>query len=154
MATDNESSVTQESNDAPRPAERATTGTIYIVTEGEYSDYRIVGVFSDKAVADDHCAAYNSTERLYSRGDRSVEEWTIDGMVPPGRGLLRFTVTASLDGWNHVTEASPDDADELSPTSTDGTHWRQAVWARNEDHAEKIVRDNIARAKAEEAGIE
>ena len=41
---------------------------VYVVTEGSYSDYRVLAVFSDKALADDFASHY----------DRQVEEYLMD----------------------------------------------------------------------------
>lgn len=49
--------------------------TAYVITEGEYSDYRILAVFTSKALADKYVARANP------RGDAdgpTVEEWPIN----------------------------------------------------------------------------
>lgn len=49
---------------------------VYVVTEGSYSDYHIVAIFSDKNNADIHAALLNSTESFYD--EARVEEWDVD----------------------------------------------------------------------------
>ena len=49
---------------------------IYVVTQGEYSDYHIVATFLDKKIANDFANKMNSTIKGYSR-DFSVETYDI-----------------------------------------------------------------------------
>lgn len=48
---------------------------VYVVTEGSYSDYHIVAIFSDENNADIYAALLNSTPR---RDGAEVAEWDID----------------------------------------------------------------------------
>lgn len=45
------------------------SATIYVVTDGEYSDYHICGVFSTKVKAEKYCA---------DTREGGVEEWLLD----------------------------------------------------------------------------
>lgn len=51
---------------------------VYIVSEGCYSDYHIVAIFSDKNKADIHAALLNNHEAFYD--EARVEEWDIDNV--------------------------------------------------------------------------
>jgi hypothetical protein len=66
----------------------------YVVTRGSYSDYRICGVFLDKARAEAHADRLNAD----SRGDGAdVEEWPLvgaDGVMDPGV----FEASIGIDG--------------------------------------------------------
>jgi len=50
--------------------------TIYIVTEGEYSDYHIEGTFSTEALAEGYIAAKG--EKAGRSWDPGIEEWILD----------------------------------------------------------------------------
>ena len=131
--------------------------TVYVVTEGDYSDYRICGVFSTRAMADDYVRG--------GYGD-SVEEYEVDPeyvALPPGYHL--FTVSMLRDGtlpapypgaWDngavhlaHYANASKVGEIELCPprrVQAVGGGWvwkdgcmRATVAARDTEHAVKIV---------------
>ena len=51
--------------------------TLYVVTEGEYSDYHIVGIYSTKELAEKVKKYHNG---LYDYPD--IEEWELDKDIP------------------------------------------------------------------------
>jgi len=67
---------------------------VYVVTEGSYSDYHIVAIFSDKNNADIHAALLNSTESFYD--EARVEEWDVDAEAL-NRYLIEFKKSHSED---------------------------------------------------------
>ena len=72
---------------------------IYIVTTGDYSDYRIEGVFSDKE--DAQRLADTITENYYYDGE--VEEWELDALNQQGIKELcfwDFEYHPQNDEWN------------------------------------------------------
>lgn len=65
-----------------------TTPTeVYIVTHGDYSDYGILGVFLDRAIAEEFIAQ--------NRGD--IEVWLVDKLTLPV-GHRKYAVTMAEDG--------------------------------------------------------
>lgn len=76
--------------------------TIYIVTEGEYSDYGIRGVFSTQAKA-----------QAYVDGNGGdIEEWGLDefaGWIKRThfRAKIRLSDGAILQEWNYQATADP-----------------------------------------------
>ena len=51
----------------------------WIVTDGDYSSYRILAVFSSEELAEEFCEKYNSVEPLFRKA--SPEQWLIDKMA-------------------------------------------------------------------------
>lgn len=51
--------------------------TVFVVTIGEYDDYRIVGVFSTKEKAEGYGRRYPDPT-FYGYTRYSIEEWTVD----------------------------------------------------------------------------
>ena len=58
--------------------EQVSGKKVYIVTEGVYSDYHIVAVFSDKKLAENFVAKYKGSKRY---DEVRIEEYNLD--VPP-----------------------------------------------------------------------
>lgn len=67
-----------EKNISSRPDSKQKSKTIYIVTAGDYSDYHIARVFSDKAAAYTYVYLYNETDAFGDYGMARVEEFNID----------------------------------------------------------------------------
>lgn len=156
--------------------------TIYIVTSGEYSDYKIRAVFTDKKMAYD-CA------KLFEKADWRVEEHEDTQVIPL---CYRWHATLDVDGRmttgefdQPVTEQSntmrmrADSQGTLSLhtfgtwgyVDKDGNHigasrkgcgdrytlldTREGLCAygETEEHAKKNVTDAMAKAKAILAGV-
>ena len=79
--------------------------TAFIVTAGEYSDYRIEGVFSSKPKAEAYVAEFRK-ERHYDH-DISIEEWGIDAEA----GKVVRTV------WNSLIEFQTGEIRHNNPTT-------------------------------------
>jgi hypothetical protein len=132
--------------------------TIYVVTEGDYSDFHIVGVFDDKARA----------ETLVSLiEDSSVEEWPLnppfefDARAHAGMTLWRVAcyletwVRPSFVEWN-ASQVNPleNTAGAWTPDPPDQSEYGHIfVWARDKKHALKIAQDKRAEFLADQAGI-
>ena len=50
---------------------------VYVVTEGVYSDYHILGVFSDRRLAENFISKYTGSSRYYGDEIR-IEEYALD----------------------------------------------------------------------------
>ena len=78
--------------------------TIYIVSEGEYSDWDIVGVFSDRATAE--------TMRQRYGLENPLEVYKVDAMVEETRRDPTWRVFMDLDG---NMEKAPQPSEGLEP---------------------------------------
>jgi len=108
---------------------------IYVVTQGEYSDYHIKGVYESKELA----------EEIYGVGC-DIEEWTLNTDINEHRqGLKRFGVFMGKDGndtrilnyWIH--DRSPRDV--IREYNKIGLRATFEMWARDESHAIKIANE-------------
>jgi len=113
---------------------------VYLVTDGEYSDYRVLGAYTEKELA----------ERARELWDAdSIEDFDLDAMPPDGPpGMLPYVVSMDKDGQprsiNPVARVSCESVDRgLSIYQYgDGFSWCCGyVWARDEQHAVKIVNE-------------
>ena len=124
--------------------------TVCILTEGDYSDYHIIGVYSTKELAEKAQFVYD-----YSM----IEEFALDDVpdYPPG-----------MKGWYvNINDAKPDDPYSYQVTPecatipseneykhhTGETGYYVYCWAVDEDHALKIARDKYYQHQAQKAGI-
>lgn len=133
--------------------------TVWVVERGEYSDYRVEGVYSTRENAERIAAAFNGSG---SWRDATVAEWEMDpGIDRLGKNLRSFSITMLRDG----TVESVDERDRAWVNITDDSTfhiWRRTqapayrdkpgvvdalradVWARNEKHAVKIANEKRA----------
>ena len=125
---------------------------IYIVTSGEYSDYRIDGVFSSKENAE----LYIRLEE--PRGD--IEEWELDAYVlAMKRGLSGFLIVMQRDGTTLRAERESLRYTPSHPTAIfygENCGWHEArgamridVLAKSKEHAIKIANDTRRQIVAE-----
>lgn len=123
--------------------------SIYLVSQGCYSDYRVVGLFSDEAVAEKMAA-------LHPEG--SVEEFTLDRYKDFAEaGLKRFLVYSKNGG---SVEVSATYLEDPLPGEDDGVvachgaslnvpiRMTVYVQARDTEHATKIAADKFREFKA------
>jgi hypothetical protein len=113
--------------------------TVFVVTEGEYSDYHIEGIYSTpeiaKGIHGENC---------------DVEEWEIDRWSEEYRqGLYFFDVYMTRDGeTNHRGTSSvfrnppPSGSNVIIPYyKANTTEFCFRMWARDERHAIKIANE-------------
>lgn len=129
--------------------------TVWVVEEGEYSDYRVVGVFSSKEYAQQIADVINGTGGYR---DATVAEWPLDPAVHELRqGFKRFVVDMRKDGTVERCEQQTISGYQLSG---DVHIWRRTqapafrgnpdkpdvlqaeVWAEDETHAVKIANEH------------
>lgn len=118
---------------------------IYIVSTGEYSDWSIVGVFSNKEVADE-------VNKTYGDDGNAIEEYDVDSIDPkPFRGKKPFLVMIDREGNMISAESShgfgPRQADYSESPWVN--HYQCRCWAKDETEAIKITNDVRARYIAE-----
>jgi hypothetical protein len=112
------------------------------VERGEYSDYRVVGVFSTEANARLVADALNGGDRFYAA---TVREWPLDPMVAElNAGRRKFKVWMYRDGSTPAVDLEDVDEEEKSvlvTTTVSGVMLYGLVWATDEKHAVKIVNE-------------
>jgi hypothetical protein len=116
--------------------------TAYLVTTGEYSDYRVEAVFTTREGAERLAAKY-------PKDHASVEERTLDEYPEYPEGLLRYRVQFDMDGNSWARHVDPDAGfnDECNPGGDDKSMatW---CWANSEEHAIKIANERRAKVIA------
>lgn len=127
---------------------------LYAVTSGEYSDYHIVGIFSDKIKAEEFVKIWNESCAKYDRVD--IEEYT-DGILCTTNGPMWCATFRKIDG-NYILVST-----SLYILQThlnkDIEHYKEVglayvyVRAKKSDVAEKIAEDLFTKYLAEEEGI-
>lgn len=119
--------------------------SVYVVSQGSYSDRGVVAVFTDKAKADALVAAIHE-------GD--VEEFETDVIVPPERGHKLYEVesepfslaVAPPKKW--CTDRLSRGTDERPVRQSRDGVLRVDVWARDDAHAVKIAADKFREYRA------
>jgi hypothetical protein len=134
--------------------------TVWVVEQGEYSDYRVVGVFTSKAHAHVVADAINAPHEDTGAYVATVAEWPLDPAVEELRqGFVPYFVLMLKDGTvERCTQQSVDGYDVAGSVRI----WRRAhapayvgkgiadalqaqVWAKDEQHAIKIANEHRAR---------
>ncbi len=94
--------------------------TAWLVTAGDYSDYSVLGVFTDKALLD----AYVALAKSLGQGEPRVEEMPLN----PAREQIEQQVPS----WyvRMAEDGSAEDCTAYAPSLDDGTrrHWTSG-WA-------------------------
>ena len=117
------------------------SNTIYILTEGDYSDYHIIGVYSSEELA-------NKAKNLYPCS--SIEEYTLDRIVEHPPGMLAWTVVIKNNNLHWCCQISPTYFPKDLHLPNQSNFY---IWATDKEHAEKIALDRYYQHKAQEAGI-
>jgi hypothetical protein len=134
---------------------------IYVVTQGDYSDYHIVAVFQEKAMAEQFVALRNSLLTVPD-SDFALAIYDIDtqwALQELKHGVIWECWTSDLKGTLkcHVPYATVGHEGAFSPRRVEhhpgNPGWEVAVHARDEQEALKIATEKIAQAKAEREGI-
>ena len=108
--------------------------TVYLVSDGEYSDYSILGIYSTKEKAEEALALYAA---------KYIEEWEIDVLPPHPPGELRWIVNVQDSG--NILSVEPASAEEKYVAFKSFRKWLEPdtriliLWARDKDHAIKIA---------------
>lgn len=141
---------------------------VFLVSSGDYSDYKVVAVFSERGLAEDFCGRFGGF----------VEERLLNPEVlprPEGTGCFHLTIFGdhrkpfktycmTKREWIWITEPPMIEAREIGgeclvsdedmqscPALGLGAirpiydHWETHVWARDEQHALKIGSEYRAR---------
>lgn len=136
-----------------------TSNSVWVVEQGEYSDYHVVGVYSSKENAEYVVSALNGDkeDKYY---EATVAEWSLDPAVNEMRqGLHPYIVWMQKDGTTERVERW-----DISGYDLGGNVkiWRRTkapayrgkgipdiinatVWASDDVHAVKIVNEHRTR---------
>ena len=118
---------------------------VYLISDGDYEDYTIIGAFSTYKKAKDAAKYFNANER--------IEEYDLDSKLKQRpAGMKAFCVAMDREGnvplskWTNkinVYECSGDYADRNVVQGYGGNpaHVEFNVWARDEEHAIKIANE-------------
>jgi hypothetical protein len=132
---------------------------IYIVIEGSYNDYFIVGVFSDKVVAE-KCAESRHNTALYVGGARVEEYYLNSGPIPQ---RIWYEVTIDTQGEEVGRREYSEEINQPGIDKEDPKIWE--LWAyggwrgisagsyRGYNVALKVAHDKLAEIKARKAGV-
>jgi hypothetical protein len=116
------------------------TKIIYVVTEGEYSDYGIEALFSERETAEKYAKRRNGNDK-YSTA--RVEEYPLDAAREArSDGLAQYAVVMGKDG-NNARASESLDAGYLCVIThyLGGEHLHLTVDARDKAHAIKIANE-------------
>lgn len=138
---------------------------IYVITAGEYSDYHIVAVTTDKEKADNFVKVHNDSKRFYY-DDAYVEEYDTDDfdIAVTDRNAKYFKVFGEWNYAQNCVEIECDEIDSLEYIAErnsqyynlmigDGSRWKFYCTAKDEDHAIKKATDWAGQKKAEIKGV-
>jgi hypothetical protein len=124
---------------------------IYVLTEGSYSDYHIIGVYSTEELAQEAQLLNTYSE---------IEEYDLNHIPDHPPGHVAWTVMFK-DAEIHATyRASP--FDTIIPSEHGyNSNARRGIcasyivhcWATDEDHARKIALDKFYQYQAQQAGV-
>ena len=115
---------------------------IYVLTEGDYSDYHIVGVYSTPELAQE-------AQTLYP--DSGIEEYDLDDIPEHPPGMLAWGVNIEDSTIVYTYLVDPHEC----PSERDCLNGVYAVncWAVDEEHANKIALDKYYQYQAIKAGV-
>lgn len=122
------------------------TNTIYVLTEGDYSDYHIIGVYSTKELAEKAKFVYPNSE---------IEEYSLDNVSQYPPGMRAWFVNIENGKLNYTGQINPDTGvpSEHSYDYGENDSYNVYCWATDEEHAQKIALDKYHQYQAQQAGI-
>lgn len=115
---------------------------IYVLTEGDYSDYHIVGVYSTSELAQEAQTLYPGS---------LIENHDLDDIPEHPPGMLAWGVNIEDSDIVYTYLSDPQEC----PSERDCLNGVYAVncWAVDEEHANKIALDKYYQHQAIKAGI-
>ena len=136
---------------------------VYVITEGEYSDYHIEKVFLDKAKAEEFCALQNRKGNSYN-GSWDIEEYETSDAYINSTGIVRYLYTYWIDKSHAIPKTLTPSVYvvgyDKEPTVRDGNpnysdfiRITFTLQSRDEEKARKILFDTYAKYKANREGI-
>ena len=124
--------------------------TIYILTEGDYSDYHIVGVYSTEELAKEAQSLYQYSE---------IEEYSLDNIPEHPPGMTAWHVSIRDGNLNDLYTYQTNPFNDQIPRENEyeyhngETGYFVYCWAVDKEHAQKIALDKYYQHQAQKAGI-
>ena len=117
---------------------------VYIITEGSYSDYRILTVCSTKQEAEKVILLFD---------DAGIEEWEIDTFLSDGRAAWNVLLTGDGDVERVEKMDDPSMVIEgsfcvLLAHGISAGSYNCFVWGKDEQHAVKVASEKCRELKA------
>ncbi len=117
---------------------------VYLVSTGDYSDYRVVGVFSSNKAA----VAFMEVGNPRPRDFNEIETYQLDTEIDKIKaGLLPWDVRMALNGDHAAALLTDANHEESDYSYNDNSHpipgvfYRCFCWAKDEKHAIKITNE-------------
>lgn len=106
---------------------------VFVVTQGDYSDYHILAVFSTREKAEEYAQAREA----------EIEEFELDAMPTTGElGLAWYYVSMDRDGDTHWVACLKDNQFNNAPRTELGVNRMSVhVAAKSKEHAVKIANE-------------
>lgn len=132
---------------------------VWVVEKGQYSDYRVVGVYSTQENAQKVCELLNAEHGPDAYDAASIAEWTLDPAIDQlNQGMSMWHVHMLRDGTTEKVKQRDLDSYDMQGSCS---IWRRSttplyagrgipdvmsatVWATDEKHAVKIVNEKRA----------
>ena len=135
-----------------------STGTIYIITAGEYSDYGIIAATKDKATAERIKNAYNRDSKyeqaeIEEFSDAIEEHEMNEYKVIIKNAEILYSVPMERVKGVKETVCDAHQFEDYKRGKPDGTSWRIIVIAESEGTARKIAKDYVIQKEAEAQGL-
>lgn len=134
--------------------EQALPAEVHIVTSGNYSEYGIRRVFIDKAEAESYVAALAATASVWY--EPRVETWPVGDVDREAVGDEPFAYSwtpkngyTDENGWDFDDQVQAGARAHVIERSEN----RVVVAGYSEHTVRKVIYDEVARVKAEAAGI-
>ena len=124
------------------------TATVWLVTSGDYSDYSILHVCLDEALANEIVAAY---EAAGGYRDFRVEAHGVTTAVPVRAERLHLETKSDGSSKEYKFVVWSNDSD--SNVVVNGEWWSVSTFGTVHDRVRKIHADRLAQIKAEHEGI-
>ena len=130
------------------------TQTIYVLTEGSYSNYHIIGVYSTEKLAKE------AKEFAYPYAE--IEEYSLNQIPdhPPGMKAWQVSIcnevleSAIQESSNYFDVREIEYIQEVSKYNPERkVFFKVDCWAVDKEHAEKIALDKYYQHQAQKSGI-
>lgn len=122
--------------------------TIYVVTEGQYSDYHICGVFDDRGLAEKFCATFTG-----GYDTPEIEEWPINPLKKELKaGYIPYFLRMDKEGNTteiRASESSHGFGGDEAPGFDIGKNMYTYCLAKDSAHAMKIANEQRLQILAE-----
>ena len=132
--------------------------TIYVVTQGHYSDYSIRGVFSTKEKAQEFIVFAEKTENIKWNDKYEIEEHLINEFQTYiqriEKGYKYYDVYIDIDGNSRIYDKTKNihyyelDECKVYKNSHNKKELCFNIWAKSEQHAVKIANEKRAQIVA------